>query len=92
MYKVSYAEYKEYRNKCIDLGYDKDTSGGGDTYYAYNNEGFSLNLFYYKDDEKLGITLLAPEEETEISTTKQTTSANVIETTKATEKPTNSPT
>lgn len=92
VYKVSYAEYKEYRNKCIDLGYDKDTSGGGDTYYAYNNEGFSLNLFYYKDDEKLGITLLAPEEETEISTTKQTTSANVIETTKATEKPTNSPT
>ncbi len=65
VYKISYAEYKEYRNECIDFGYDKDTSGGGDTYDAYNDEGFSLNLFYYEDNEKLGIILLAPEEETE---------------------------
>ncbi len=69
IYNVSYAEYKEYRNQCIDFGYDKDTSGGGDTYYAYNSGGFSLNLYYYPDDEKLGITLLAPQETSEVAIT-----------------------
>ena len=88
IYNISYAEYKEYRNECIDLGYVKDTSGGGDIYSAYNDEGFSLSLFYYEDEEKLGIILSAPEEETKTLNTEESTSANVVETNVATEKPT----
>lgn len=92
VYKISYAEYKEYRNKCIGLGYDKDTSGGGDTYYSYNNEGFSLNLFYYEDEEKLGISLRAPEEKTESIKKEETETSTETPTEENTEKPTKEPT
>lgn len=81
IFKISYAEYKAYRNECVDWGYDKDTSGGGNTYYAYNAEGYKLSLFYYEDDEKLGIVLRAPEEKIESTNIEETIVADIIETT-----------
>lgn len=55
-------EYKEYKNECENKGFNLESDTSGFTYYAFNNEGYKLTLFYYADDEEMHISLTAPME------------------------------
>jgi len=61
---VSNDYYNEYKNACIDMGYTVDVKKYGDSYEAFNNEGYKLSLSYTSKD--IGIMLKAPEELSQI--------------------------
>lgn len=55
-------EYNDYVSACKNKGYTVDIYNSSSSFSAKNEEGYSLNLYFYEDDKKYSITLNAPEE------------------------------
>lgn len=55
---VTDEQYNKYLNECIDLGFTVDADKISNSYEAYNEEGYSLELRHTSDD--LDITLKTP--------------------------------
>lgn len=62
--KVDEDYYKEYKQACIDMGYTIDTKESGNTYDAFNADGYKLSLSYYSNE--IHISLNAPTEMEEL--------------------------
>lgn len=60
--KVSAKEYTEYVKECKDFGYNIDAEKTADSYSAYNEEGYKLELGYFDYNEELSIKLEIPVE------------------------------
>ncbi len=60
--KVSAKEYTEYVKECKDFGYTIDAEKTDDSYSAYNEEGYKLELGYFDYNEELSIELEIPVE------------------------------
>ena len=55
-------DYAEYVNTCFEMGFDVDYSKGDDYYYAYNSEGWSVEIRYVGNNV-MSIYVDAPSEE-----------------------------
>ena len=60
--KVSAKEYSEYVKECKDFGYTIDAEKTADSYSAYNEDGYKLELGYFDYNEELSIKLEMPVE------------------------------
>lgn len=58
--KTSKSEYKEYVKECQSMGYMIESEDSGDSYKAFDEEGYGLSVSYY--DESMDIELEAPTE------------------------------
>lgn len=58
--EVSDSQYNEYVKDCINSGFTIDTEKNSNTYKAYNEDGYYLNISHYGDG--LSITVEAPME------------------------------
>lgn len=65
--KVSGEAYDEYLKECKALGFTNVDESGRSRFEAYNEEGYFLKLFYFKDDKVLYVTLNAPPKFVELS-------------------------
>ena len=60
---ITKAQFRSYRDSCIEKGYTIDSEESEDVYDAFNGEGYQLRLVYSDyDGEELSIHLTAPEE------------------------------
>lgn len=55
---VSDSQYNDYKNACIDIGYNVDADKTGGTYKAYNSDGY--HLYIYNVGDALDINIDAP--------------------------------
>lgn len=60
LYEIGSEDYGSYLEKCKNLGYTTESEQTQNGYSAYGSEGYKLNLYYYQDDKKLDISLIAP--------------------------------
>lgn len=60
--KMSKSDYKSYIADCEEMGYNIEAEKDGNNYDAFNEEGYSLRLYYMESSEELSIDLDAPEE------------------------------
>ncbi len=65
--KIEESEYSDYVASCQDMGYTVDAEETSYGFEAYNEEGYSLTIYYYSSLEEMEITLEAPIEVTEIT-------------------------
>ena len=61
------SDYEGYAAQCQERGFTVDASEGGDSFEAYNAEGYHLRLSFYDSMEEMDIHLDAPVEMGEIS-------------------------
>ena len=54
------ADYDEYMNSCIALGFDVDSEKENTSYESYNNNGYKLSLSYESGNKEMTITLCFP--------------------------------
>lgn len=54
------AAYSNYVKACKDMGYTVDAENIGSSYYAYNDSGYKLGLYYSEYSEEISISLDAP--------------------------------
>lgn len=59
--------YDEYLALCEEAGFTIDVRATEDTYLAFNEEGYWLNLYYVSLKEQIDITLYAPTENAPIT-------------------------
>lgn len=59
--KTDESDYKEYIDKCIEAGYTEDSEKTDNSYTAFNNDGYKLNVDYTQSLEEMRIDLDAPE-------------------------------
>ena len=59
---VSMTQYAEYVESCKEKGFTIDVEESGDSFEAYNSEGYYVSLDYYDNDEELDIELEIPME------------------------------
>ncbi len=64
--KISNKEYIDYMTSCKNMGFIIDEDKSENSYEAYNEDGYSLKLYYYSSNEELSITLEEPIQMTEI--------------------------
>lgn len=58
IYETDLKTYSEYVSKCQELGYTVDYCNyPGSSYFAENEEGYSLMLYFYKDKGYMSISL-----------------------------------
>lgn len=57
---VSDSQYNDYKNACIDIGYNVDADKKGSIYEAYNSDGYRLSI--YSASDALHIDIDAPME------------------------------
>lgn len=57
LYNVSIDEFDVYVEACREAGFTVDVTKNDGVFYAKNDEGYNLNLFYYVDKEVLNISL-----------------------------------
>lgn len=87
---VGYTEknqFEDYVNKCKEKGFTKDYDKDERRYSAYNEDDYSLRIYYDSKDKYMNISLDEP-----LEYTSDTVTTTVPTTTKATEKPTQKPT
>lgn len=48
---ISADKYKDYISKCKKMGYIIDANESSDTYFAYNAEGYKIDISYYSDGD-----------------------------------------
>lgn len=60
--KMSKSDYKNYIAECEEMGYSIEAEKNGNSYDAFNGEGYALRLYYMESSEELSIGLDAPEE------------------------------
>lgn len=58
--KISSKEFYNYKNECISDGYTIESKSGENSYVAYNEEGYKIDLYYYSSSNSLSINLEAP--------------------------------
>ena len=61
IYKVDYSKYSKYVDKCKESGYRANIEQLNNSFKAYNNSGYKINLYYYENDKKMSIIVQAPE-------------------------------
>lgn len=57
--------YNEYKKECIDMGYTIESEESGNSYEAFNKDGYELSLSFYGNE--ISIILQAPEEMSELT-------------------------
>ena len=57
---ISYSEYNQYVSSCEKMGYTVEAKNDTNSYDAFNDEGYLLNLSYYDSLKRLRIELNAP--------------------------------
>ena len=61
IHNISQNQYLEYQRWCEqDKGFNIDVESLGSSFYAYNQEGYYLSLFYSDSQDEMHITLDAP--------------------------------
>ena len=61
IHKISENDYLEYQRWCEnDKGFNIETETIGTSFYAYNQEGYYLSLYYSDSQDEMHITLDAP--------------------------------
>lgn len=60
IYKTSSNQYDKYVEACKDKGFTVDLEQLGNSFYAYNTEGYKLNLDYYEPEKRMKINLDIP--------------------------------
>lgn len=61
VFEISQSQYSEYRQWCEqEKGFNIEIETIGDSFYAYNEEGYYLSLLLYESQEKMQISLTAP--------------------------------
>ena len=90
VYDVSADEFEDYVEDCKDSGFVVDYSKTDSTYYADDESGNELSIFYDPDEEIMGINLAAFVEE-KVEKPTEDTSAQHSETTEQTQPTTEKP-
>lgn len=62
IHKTAKEDYKKYLSECENKGYNLEADKDDTSYYAYNNEGYKLSLYYYESNSEMHISLDAPME------------------------------
>ncbi len=57
---VDYSEYKDYVDSCKEEGYEIGISSNDTWYMAYNEEGYEISIYYYKNKDEMNLNLSAP--------------------------------
>lgn len=57
LYKVSESDFEEYVAACREAGFTVDVTKTDSVFYADNEEGLDLNLFYYPSKKILSVSL-----------------------------------
>lgn len=71
--ETSMDSFKKYVEDCKEKGFTVDYSGTTDSYVAKDNNGNSLSILYYADEEKMSIMVSVPNDEKKTNTeTKET--------------------
>ena len=68
--KTKPEDYEKYKQQCIETGYEVDGDNGsswGNSYEAYDKDGYHLILDYRDDSEEMSVRLEAPMELGELS-------------------------
>lgn len=61
IHNISQNQYLEYQRWCEqDKGFNIDVKSLGSSFYAYNQEGYYLSLFYSDSQDEMHVTLNAP--------------------------------
>lgn len=61
IYLASENEFKEYKEKCKECGFDDISSEDETIMYAYNSNNYYLSLYYYEYNNEFSIRIEAPE-------------------------------
>lgn len=56
----SISDFRSYVNECKEAGYTVDVSSGNNSFAAYNEEGYHLDLYYYESENYMSLTADAP--------------------------------
>lgn len=75
VHNTSETDYYEYIVACKELGYTVEMDETSIGYDAYNEEGYHLDLSYYKSSEEMSIQLEAPTELTDLNWSEHKVSA-----------------
>ena len=60
--KISAKQYSDYVTSCKEKGFTIDSEQTGDTYEAFNADGYQLNLYFFESEGKMNIDVDAPEQ------------------------------
>lgn len=58
--KITKDDYKDYVEACEEFGYTVESKKDENSFKAFNEEGYSLDLWYMESSEELNISLDAP--------------------------------
>ena len=61
-YQISLSDFEDYRQACIDMGFDTIDSEEDLYFSAYNDDNYYLALYYYNSLNELDLTLTAPDQ------------------------------
>lgn len=59
---TSKSNYADYIKTCKEKGFNVDIEQTGNSFYAYNSDGYKLSIYYYESDKKMNISIDAPRE------------------------------
>lgn len=59
---TSKSEFLDYIKTCKEKGFNIDIEQTGNSFYAYNEEGYKLSLYYYESDKQMRISIDSPRE------------------------------
>lgn len=55
-YEISSLEFENYKQDCINFGYNIDVENNGNLFEAYNGDGYNIRILYYNSKIKVTIT------------------------------------
>lgn len=58
--KTSEEEYQDYMKACAANGFTVEPEQNGTSYHAFNADGYSLSLYYFKNGHEMSVDLEAP--------------------------------
>lgn len=64
--EISEKQYNDYKNRCIEKGFDVDKDESGSNFTAYSEDGYKLSMYYFGYSKELTIDIEAPMELGEI--------------------------
>ncbi|MGN0491994.1 DUF6591 domain-containing protein [Ruminococcus sp.] len=62
VYEISKTEFLDYVKSCKEAGFTVETEVSDTSFFAYNQEGYKLNIDYNASEEKMHISVEAPVE------------------------------
>lgn len=62
IYKFSKDDYDKYAKECENKGFTVEETNDGNSYDAYDSDGYHLSLSYYDTGKQMNIDIEAPEE------------------------------